>query len=207
MGDPLTARPLRGRREVWVLEADLCSAVPGLACRKGSGRWAGAGPKGHNDGRGRAWRVGFSTRTGGLGGPLLSHPRPSAGPRLLQPCPPVSPPALSQLLQGPFLQARCIHARQAPPGTRPWFPAQDTGGPAGAPARQQPIRGADPEAVGWLSPSRAGWRSGTKSADRAAPETRSSAPLQSSAPRRPGRQRLGTGRVSPEASPRTWPCL
>lgn len=69
-----------------------------------------------------------------------------------------------------------------PPGTRPWFPAQDAGEQVGAPARQQPIRGADPEAMSWLSPSRASWGSGTQSADRAAPETRCLAPPHGSAP-------------------------
>ena len=69
-----------------------------------------------------------------------------------------------------------------PPGIRPWVPAQDAGEQAGVPARQQPIQGADPEAVGWLSPSRASWGSGTQSSDRAAPETRCSVPPHSSAP-------------------------
>lgn len=67
-----------------------------------------------------------------------------------------------------------------PPGARPWFPAQDAGEQAGAPARSSPSEGQTLRPC-WLSPSNGSWGSGTRSADRAAPETRCSAPSHSSA--------------------------
>lgn len=132
--------------------------------------------------------VGFSVRTGALGGslpgcralevtrahgwattPLTS---PSGGPMSMW-----GDPGWS--LQGPFLCSLFIHAHRVSTG------AQDVGGQAGSP--RPSTEGADSKAAGLLQlvqsnqssggKFRACWGSGTKSGDRAAPKMGCSGPL------------------------------
>lgn len=163
--------------------------------------------------------VGFSVRTGALGGSLpgcraLEVTRahgwattpttsPSGGPMSMR-----GDPGWS--LQGPFLCSLFIHAHRVSTRAGRWSPARDAGGQAGSPRPGVSTEGADGKAAGLLQLAqsnrssggkfRACRGSGAKSGGRVAPKMGCSGPLhgRGPAPWRSGRQGPGTGSVGAE---------